>query len=583
MAWYHRIVGWMRANVLVAEIFVGIIIFPIPCLSGSQNDSTLENHSITASPDSDIVSGTGTATPSGPTTEDFNLLLKAQAAYWEKLTPEQQKTIREQLNHLGLPDEAMRSFLAILIENDIPDEIWPKKLAEIAERHQDLLAQIETIPAGENAELDALKREAEAAIAAFDYYRAESVVVRSLNLQQENLRKIARSFAATWASRGETALVRLNYKKAAEHFAQAAKQLPAGSAKKNIAYLEQSADAWFRQGHEYGETEALHRSIQIRQELLSHISPEKEPLDWAVVQGNLGGVLATLGERERDAHFLKQAVSAFKEALKGFTRQDTPLDWAQTQNQLGMVWQNMGGLESGTQSLKLAVDAFNEALKERSQESTPLDWAETQNSLGNALAALGERENSITFLKMAINAFNEALKVYTQTDTPFQWATTLNNLGLTLQELGEQESSTKSLELAVRTFNDALKEFTQQRIPLKWAMTQYNLGNALTHLGKLESGAESLNRAISVFHEALKEYRLERVPFDWAKTQNNLGNALLARFKKDKAPDTLRQAITHYRNALGVFEASKAEFFIQRTGKNLQGAEALLAQCKVSP
>src|SRR6516162_3209022 len=203
-------------------------------------------------------------------------------------------------------------------------------------------------------------------------------------------------------------------------------------------------------------------------------------------QNNLGNALLRLGERERGAARLEEAVSAYREALEEYTRERVPLQWATTQNNLGLALLRLGERESSTARLEEAVTAYREALEERTRERVPLDWAMTQSNLGVALWRLGERESSTARLEEAVTAYREALEEYTRERVPLQWAMTQNNLGIALSRLGGRESSTARLEEAVTAYREALEEYTRERVPLDWAATQNNLGVALWRLGERE-------------------------------------------------------------------------------------------------
>ena len=45
----------------------------------------------------------------------------------------------------------------------------------------------------------------------------------------------------------------------------------------------------------------------------------------------------SIGEQAGDSGRLKQAVTAFREALKLYTRERTPLDWTMVQGNLGVA------------------------------------------------------------------------------------------------------------------------------------------------------------------------------------------------------------------------------------------------------
>jgi tetratricopeptide (TPR) repeat protein len=70
-----------------------------------------------------------------------------------------------------------------------------------------------------------------------------------------------------------------------------------------------------------------------------------------------------LGERENGTEHLEEAIEAFHKALKECTREKNPLDWASIQNNLGIALLRLGERESGTARLKRAVTAYSGALE----------------------------------------------------------------------------------------------------------------------------------------------------------------------------------------------------------------------------
>src|SRR5262249_3655128 len=149
--------------------------------------------------------------------------------------------------------------------------------------------------------------------------------------------RLAVNTAETRGQRGEIALARLRYTEAAKHFADAAVVFPPEStqaAKKN-EYLDREADAFFRQGNEFGDNSALLQVIDRLKALLRLRPRERVPLDWAMTQNNLANALRTLGERESGTARLEEAVTAYRDTLKEWTRERVPLQWASGQNNLG--------------------------------------------------------------------------------------------------------------------------------------------------------------------------------------------------------------------------------------------------------
>ena len=100
-----------------------------------------------------------------------------------------------------------------------------------------------------------------------------------------------------------------------------------------------AADAWYSQGHEFGDNEALLKSLDIYKRALTEVPRAIHPLYWAMAQNKLGNALVALGEREdsrgRARPWLEEAVAAYRLALEEWTRDRVPLDWAGIQVILG--------------------------------------------------------------------------------------------------------------------------------------------------------------------------------------------------------------------------------------------------------
>jgi len=233
-------------------------------------------------------------------------------------------------------------------------------------------------------------------------------------------------------------------------------------------------------GERVSGTGHLKEAVNAYRATLEVFSRERSPLELATTQNNLGGALAALGERESGTGHLKEGIGHLKEAEAAFraalavrTREREPLEWALTQNNLGNVLVPLGELKGENGRFAEAVEAYRAALTERTRERVPLDWAMTQNNLGAALAVLGQVEDDTVHLEAAAAAFGAVLEVRTQEDEPLDWATTQMNLGNVLQALGRRESGSKRLEEAVKAYRAALEELFSQH-PHRTA-TQNNL------------------------------------------------------------------------------------------------------------
>lgn len=503
----------------------------------------------------------------------------------ELVGSDQVESVRRE-NHLT--QAALANMFSILSEQNVPPEQLDAKLRQIAERHVELTERLHVL-AKSNDEPEITKRREQAAKAleAGDYdladqllAEAEAIDRQAIIEQREALDRRQFSAAMTLGQRGYLERTRLNYRKAAKHFAEAANLVSTSDNKTRLDYLLRQAVALADLGRDFGENAALVEAITIYQGLLEECSRERVPRHWATVQMNLGTTLFSLGEREAGIERLEQAVTAFRAALEVETREHAPLAWAKTQMNLGNALSTLGGRELGIQRLEEAIGAFRLSLEERPRERVPLDWAFTQMNLGVTLVTLGEREESIERLEEAIDAFRQALEERTRERMPLDWASTQMNLGIALSILGGMEHSAERLKEAINAFRQALEERTRERVPLDWAFTKVNLGVTLRALGGHDPGTKHLIEAVRMFRQALEERTQERVPLQWARTQENIGLTYRSIAKKTRDKAILLQSIEAIKSALDVYEEGRAAYDLKRARGMLADARALLAEIK---
>ena len=92
---------------------------------------------------------------------------------------------------------------------------------------------------------------------------------------------------------------------------------------------------------------------------------------------------------------LKEAVVAFRAALEEFTRDRMPLEWAIMQNNLGNALRAFGEREEGTDRLEEAVSAYRATLEEWTHERAPMQWAGTNNWGSRSRSSANVKEERI--------------------------------------------------------------------------------------------------------------------------------------------------------------------------------------------
>ena len=210
--------------------------------------------------------------PVGILPEQLPAIIKAATDPLERENAELRGKIEDISQSLNVSPEALRAFFRAIGEADVPPEKQAQKLAEIARRYKDLLAQIQAAP-GEDPKIGALKQQATAALEAGDLDRADALLVHVQAAQDTEADKAQLAAAATAGQRGDIALTRLRYLDAAKQFRAAAGRVPASAEDQRLAYLDREADALYRQGDEFGDNAALAQCIDRYHTLLAICDP----------------------------------------------------------------------------------------------------------------------------------------------------------------------------------------------------------------------------------------------------------------------------------------------------------------------
>ncbi|MGE0531604.1 MAG: hypothetical protein AB7G40_04465 [Hyphomonadaceae bacterium] len=204
-----------------------------------------------------------------------------------------------------------------------------------------------------------------------------------------------------------------------------------------------------------GEPQALREAAEVYRSILTVLSRDENPFQWATANDNLGLVLAELGRRG-DVTLLRQAISFHRAALEIRARSHAPALWTATQLHLGLALQAVGE-QGDRQALVEAATVYRSILEVISRTEMPLLWARTQNNLGNAMSALGEAGDDEAFGE-ALDAYRAALALYDRSTSPAQWAETHFNLAMTYRAMAMRGDHSK-LPLAREAARAALSGF----------------------------------------------------------------------------------------------------------------------------
>ena len=204
------------------------------------------------------------------------------------------------------------------------------------------------------------------------------------------------------------------------------------------------------------------RSIAVCRAALAKCSREREPLEWAAAQTDLGNALLAQGAGVPSTVHFEEAVSAYRAALEEYGRAHTAPEWAATQLQLGHALVVLGGHENGTGKLEEAIAAYRAALTDRTRLQ---QWASAQFNLGSALVTLGEREGDTTRFEEAVAAYGAALEQHGPQRAPLQWAMCMGGQGVALARLAERRGDVRTAERAMSLIKTAIERLQERDHP----------------------------------------------------------------------------------------------------------------------
>jgi hypothetical protein len=212
-----------------------------------------------------------------------------------------------QINH--------RQLIAVLqLIEEIPSELRPAKLAYLAERVRSLTSTPPPMT-GDSLTIDALKSDAQEAIRAGAWDKADALLADAELEQQQAFHRLSVVAADTSARRGELALIRSQYGEAARHYADAAAALPWECLKERTQYLMREAFALHTQGVESKDSSALLSALDRYERLAATLSRVVSPSERMLVLDHLGAIVRMLKMQEGESGEIVEALSPYREAL----------------------------------------------------------------------------------------------------------------------------------------------------------------------------------------------------------------------------------------------------------------------------
>ena len=231
----------------------------------------------------------------------------------------------------------------------------------------------------------------------------------------------------------------------------------------------------------------LQQSVLSYQEALRYRRPDPENLEatttkqYAATLNNIGTAYWNLAQHQQPLGNLKQSISAYNEALRYYSPQKQPLDYGMLQNNIGTAYWNLAQYENPQENLPQAIKAYEIALTYRTPENNPTGCAATQNNLATAYWHLANQikadpkeysktlKNSITAYEIALAIAAELTKGNQPTRLTFDIFAAHNNLGLAHYQLAthpqtelQKTQKTQHLETALHHHLQAFQGWENQ-------------------------------------------------------------------------------------------------------------------------
>ncbi len=238
----------------------------------------------------------------------------------------------------------------------------------------------------------------------------------------------------------------------------------------------------------------LEQSICAYEEALRYRQRDLDPLKYASTQNNFGTAYWHLAQqKEADcggSTHLQQAIAAYTVALSLYDPEQHPLNWAMIQNNLGTAYWNLAQYEQPTTFLDRAIDAYQNALKYRTPELLPAACAATLNNLATAYWHLASQWQSdpeayLQYLQLSVSTYERAIALAKNlhNSTPpvsvnFDLFAAQNNLGLAHYQMAMEQRSALAesdrsahLEAALNQHLQALHGFRDRPDAYQTALT----------------------------------------------------------------------------------------------------------------
>lgn len=275
-----------------------------------------------------------------------------------------------------LPDGALKRFQAILAQQPMSAEQRAARLDELGGWLVSTVSHLRK-PVNEAAALRQAKLDAASALETGDLERAmERLKAVREHMRDERRRtetRIAEEMqalrtqmadeAGATARLGELALARMDLLAAADHFADAAGQLPATEKALELEYRQKQAEALATRAEMTGDLRAVEAAVLAYRACRRLVLTDTDGRTRVRINVGLGDMLVALGVRTAtDTIGLEEAIAAYGDAVAAIDRSTKPMQWALVQLSHGAALIDLGQRRDRDQFWRQAATVLMPAL-----------------------------------------------------------------------------------------------------------------------------------------------------------------------------------------------------------------------------
>jgi hypothetical protein len=267
-----------------------------------------------------------------------------------------------------------------------------------------------------DAEAASLKRRAGEAVRACQLETADQLLGEAEDI---HLRAAPQDLAMAHVRLAEAAAIRskraqleelvADFRRAARHYASAARCLPDTDRRGRRGFLMRQAGALVAQGEMAGETAALAEAAQAYADAGRLLSEQENPQEWANAHLELGRILCELGEREGRSERYLAAALHFKPAADVLSRLKQADGWARAQLGIADALRAQGEVQGDVVTLNEAAFAYRAALGVATRDRMPAEWSGASARLAATLLRLDQETGETQHHEEAVMALRAVL------------------------------------------------------------------------------------------------------------------------------------------------------------------------------